>query len=132
MTENTVANLEHRFQKGQSGNPAGKPKGARHKATILAERLMQDDVEMIVNAVLTAARNGDMMAAKIILDRIAPVRRSTSFDLPRIEGWADVGAARAALLDAVADGDLTAAEAVDLFKLAEKVARSREAARSNG
>jgi Family of unknown function (DUF5681) len=53
MTENTVANLEHRFQKGQSGNPAGKPKGARHKATLLAERLMQDDVEKIVNAVLT-------------------------------------------------------------------------------
>jgi hypothetical protein len=39
-------------------------------------------VEKIVNAVLTAARNGDMMAAKIILDRIAPVRRSHSFDLP--------------------------------------------------
>jgi Family of unknown function (DUF5681) len=63
MPENTVANLEHRFQKGQSGNPAGKPKGARHKTTLLAERLMQDDVEKIVNAVLTAARNGDMMAA---------------------------------------------------------------------
>ena len=45
---------------------AGKPKGARHKTTLLAERLMQDDVEKIVNAVLTAARNGDMMAAKII------------------------------------------------------------------
>ena len=81
MTENTVANLEHRFQKGQSGNPAGKSKGARHKTTLLAERLMQDDVEKIVNAVLTAARNGDMMAAKIILDRIAPVRRSNPFDV---------------------------------------------------
>jgi hypothetical protein len=70
MSENTVANLEHRFQKGQSGNPAGKPKGARHKTTLLAERLMQDDVEKIVNAVLIAARNGDMMAAKIIPLRI--------------------------------------------------------------
>ena len=120
------------FQKGQSGNPAGPAKGTRHKITMLAEKLMQDDVENVVNAVLTAACNGDMTAAKIILDRIAPVRRSSSFDLPRIEGWADVGAARAALLDAVADGDLTAAEAVDLFKLAEKVARSREGARSNG
>jgi len=75
MTENTVASLEHRFQKGQSGNPAGKPKGARHKTTLLAERLLLDDVEKIVNAVLTAARNGDMTAAKIILDRIAPVSR---------------------------------------------------------
>jgi hypothetical protein len=95
MTENTSPNLGHRFQKGESGNPAGKPKGARHKTTLLAEKLMQDDVEKIVNAVLTAARNGDMMAAKIILDRIAPVGRSSSFDLPRIEGWDDVGAARA-------------------------------------
>jgi hypothetical protein len=30
---------------------------------------MQDDAEKIVNAVLTAACNGDMTAAKIILDR---------------------------------------------------------------
>jgi hypothetical protein len=51
--------------------------------------------QAIVNAVIAAACNGDMTAAKIILDRIAPVRRSSSFDLPRIEGWADVGAARA-------------------------------------
>jgi hypothetical protein len=116
MTENTSPILGHRFQKGESGNPAGKPRGARHKTTLMAERLMQDDAEKIVNAVIAAARNGDMMAAKIILDRIAPVRRSSSFDLPRIEGWADVGAARAALLDAVAAGDLTAAEAVDLFQ----------------
>ena len=124
MTENTVANLEHRFQKGQSGNPAGKPKGARHKTTLLAERLMQDDVEKIVNAVLTAARNGDMMAAKIILDRIAPVRRTNSFDLPRIECRADRLPARAAILDAVANGDLTPGDAADIFNLIDRVARA--------
>ena len=94
MTENTGPNLEHRFQKGRSGNPAGKPKGARHKTTILAERLMHDDAEKIVNAVIAAACNGDMTAAKIILDRIAPVRRSSSFDLPRIEGWGVLRAQR--------------------------------------
>ena len=121
MTENTGPNLEHRFQKGQSGNPAGKPKGARHKTTLLAER--QDDVEKIVNAVLTAARNGDMMAAKIILDRIAPVRRSSSFDLPRIECWADRLPARAAILNAVANGDLTPGEAADIFNLVDRAAR---------
>ncbi len=90
MTENTGPNLGNRFRKGQSGNPAGKPKGARHKTTLLAERLMQDDAENIVNAVLTAARNGDMTAAKIILVRLVPVRREVSFDLPKIECKADV------------------------------------------
>jgi Flp pilus assembly CpaF family ATPase len=34
MTENTVANLEHRFQKGQSGNPAGKrARGTRRRCS---------------------------------------------------------------------------------------------------
>jgi hypothetical protein len=103
MIENTSPKQTWGFQKGQSGNPAGKPKGARHRTTLLAERLMQDDAEKIVNAVLTAARNGDMMAAKIILDRIAPVRRSSSFDLPRIECREDKPAARAAILDAEHD-----------------------------
>lgn len=124
MVENTKPKQAWGFKKGQSGNLAGKPKGARHKTTLLAERLMQDDVETIVNAVLTAARNGDMMAAKIILDRIAPVRRSNSFDLPRIECRADRLPARAAILDAVANGDLTPGEAVDIFNLIDRVARA--------
>jgi hypothetical protein len=88
------------FQKGQSGNPAGPAKGTRHKITMLAEKLMAADAENIVAAVVTAARNGDMTAAKIILDRLVPVRRSSSFDLPRVECRADRLAARAAILDA--------------------------------
>jgi tellurite resistance protein len=122
MTENTSPNLPHQFQKGQSGNPAGKPKGARHKTTLLAERLMKDDAEKIVNAVVAAAINGDMTAAKIILDRIAPVRRSHSFDLPKIECPDDEVAARAAILSAVADGNLTPGEAVEISQLIEALA----------
>jgi hypothetical protein len=54
------------------------------------------------------------MAAKIILDRIAPVsrRQCVSFDLPKIESLDDEVAARAAVLGAVANGDLTPGEAV--------------------
>ena len=31
------------FEKGQSGNPVGKPKGARHKATLAAEALLDGE-----------------------------------------------------------------------------------------
>ena len=48
------------------GNP-GKPKGARHKVTMLAEKLMADDAESVVRAVLTAATEGDMVAARLVL-----------------------------------------------------------------
>jgi hypothetical protein len=116
------------FQKGQSGNPAGPAKGTRHKITMLAEKLMAADAENIVAAVVTAARNGDMTAAKIILDRLVPVRRSNSFDLPRIECRADRLPARAAILEAVANGDLTPSDAMDVFTLVDKFARSLDCA----
>src|SRR6202045_4266877 len=80
--------------------------GQKHKITMLAEKLMRDDVENVVAAVVDAARKGDMAAAKIILDRIAPARRDrpVSFDLPKIERPADAVAASAAILDAVSEG----------------------------
>ena len=33
------------FQKGESGNPAGRPRGARNRATLLMESLLADDAE---------------------------------------------------------------------------------------
>ena len=39
--ENSERKQGGRFQPGQSGNPAGKPKGARHKTTLLAEKLIR-------------------------------------------------------------------------------------------
>jgi hypothetical protein len=133
MTENTVANLEHRFQKGQSGNPAGKPKGARHKTTLMAERLMQDDAEKIVNAVIAAARNGDMMAAKIILDRIAPVRRGQCVfvDMPETVRPDDEVAARAVILREVLGGNLTPAEGVEISNLIDVFVKKLKRAESN-
>ena len=36
------------FKKGQSGNPKGKPKGARHKITLAAEVLLDGEAEAIL------------------------------------------------------------------------------------
>ena len=88
--------------------------------------LCQDDVENVVAAVVDAARKGDMAAAKIILDRIAPARRDrpVSFDLPKIERPADAVAASAAILDAVSEGALTPGEAAEISKLIEGVVKT--------
>ena len=131
MAENTAGMQRGKpFPKGKSGNPRGKPKGARHKTTLLAEKLMQDDAENIVNAVLTAARSGDMTAARIVLDRIAPARRDNpvTFALPKIKRPADAVAASAAILAAVAGGRLTPGEALEVSKLIEGFVKALEVA----
>ena len=131
MAENTAGKQRGKpFPKGRSGNPRGKPKGARHKTTLLAEKLMQDDAANIVNAVLTAARAGDMTAARIVLDRILPARRDNpvTFALPKIKRPADAVAASAALLSAVADGRLTPGEALEISKLIDGFVKTLEVA----
>jgi hypothetical protein len=111
----------------EPGNP-GKPKGARHKTTLLAEKLMQEDAEKIVKAVLDAAGNGDMTAARIVLDRIAPARRDNpvTFDLPKIERPADAVAVHTAILAAVANGEISPGEAADVARLVDGFVKTIE------
>lgn len=131
MAENSKGNQRGRgkpFEKGQSGNPSGKPKGARHKTTLLAEKLMQADAEAIVQAVLHSAKGGDMTAARIVLDRIAPARRDNpvSFELPKIESPADAVAAQSAILSAVANGEVTPGEAAEVSRLIDGFVKTIE------
>jgi hypothetical protein len=128
MTENSGAKHAGRWQPGQSGNWAGKPKGARNKASVLAEKLMAEDAEGVVNTVLMAARGGDMTAARIVLDRICPARRDNpvSFELPAIETAGDASRAMDALLKAVADGAVTPGEGEAVARLVEVHMRTLE------
>lgn len=116
------------FQAGQSGNPAGRAKGTRTHYSMLAEKLMGGDIEDITRSVIDAAKGGDMTAARIVLDRIAPVRRDRPvvFDLPPIETTADLPKATNALLQAVASGELTPSEASDIGKAVDAHVRAIE------
>ena len=91
----------------------GRPQGSRNKATLFLEKIMIDDGEAVVRAVIEPAKRGDMQAARMILDRIVPVRRGrpTRLDLPAVETSADVLKAQAAIIEAMSCGDLTPDEA---------------------
>ena len=126
MTEGNNASTT-RGRPFQPGNP-GRPKGAKHKTTILAEKLMADDVEGVVKAVIDAARTGDMAAARIILDRLVPVRkgRPVEIELPPVKTAADVLAAMAAVLDHVAEGEITPDEGATVAGILEVKRRTLE------
>jgi Family of unknown function (DUF5681) len=126
---NTGRKQAGRFLPGHSGNPCGKPKGARHKTTLFAEKLMSDDAEAIVKAVVVAAKAGDLTAAKIVLDRIAPPRKDSpvAFDLPAISTASDAKAAMGSILAAVAAGELSPSEGAEVAKLLDAFTRTLEA-----
>jgi hypothetical protein len=58
----------------------------------MAERLMADAAGDVVNAMVAAAKSGDVQAGKVILDRIVPVRkgRPAPIDLPEVTTAAGV------------------------------------------
>jgi hypothetical protein len=63
------------FEKGQSGNPAGRPRGSRNKATVLAEAMFEGEVEAIVRMAIGKAKEGDITAIRLCLDRVLPRQR---------------------------------------------------------
>jgi hypothetical protein len=107
------------FRKGESGNPAGKPRGTRNRVTVIAEQLMNEDIELIIKAVTEAAKAGDMTAAKIVLDRVVPVRKGNfvSFQLPPIRSAAEALNASNGVLSACASGQITPQEAAEINNL---------------
>ena len=62
---------ETKFKPGQSGNPKGRVKGKPLLATELRTAIEAKSDE-IFQAVINAAINGDMAAAKILIDKICP------------------------------------------------------------
>src|SRR5260370_6780136 len=75
MAANTAGNQRGRpFVKGQSGCPAGKPKGARHRSTLAAEALLDGEAEQLMRKTVELALGGDTIALRLCLDRIIPPR----------------------------------------------------------
>ena len=118
------------FTKGVSGNPAGKPRGARHKVTLAVEALMHGEAEGLTRKAVALALDGDTTALRLCMDRIAPpVReRTVQVDLPAIESPADAPRAALALIEAAAAGNVTPGEAQALMSLLEGYRRASELA----
>ena len=101
---------------GHSGNPAGKPRGAKDKRTALRE-LLQPHSEKLIGKVVELALIGDTTALRICIDRlIAPIR---SKDTPVSIGKLDGSSSEKGLtvINALADGCITPDEAATIMQV---------------
>lgn len=64
------ANKGHRWQRGQSGNPSGRPLGSVSLSTTLLRRLTPERAAEIVDSVLDQAAAGREWAVQLVWDRI--------------------------------------------------------------
>jgi hypothetical protein len=117
------------FQPGQSGNPTGRPPGSRNRSKLALETLLDGEAENLTRKAIELAKAGDMTALRLCMERIYPARKDTpvTFDMPKLETPADAIKAMAAIMSAVANGDLTPAEANELAKLVDTFTRAIEA-----
>lgn len=109
--ENTGRKSDGTFAPGNS--LGGKPAGARHKVTRAIEALLDNEHEALTRKAIEKALEGDMVALRLCLDRLAPPRKDApvSIGLPAVRSAADAVEASAAVLAAVAAGEITPDEA---------------------
>jgi hypothetical protein len=63
-----------KFTKGQSGNPAGRPKGTKDKRNEL-RALLEPHSEELTSKLVNEALGGNMSAMKLCIDRLIPTVR---------------------------------------------------------
>ena len=91
-----------------SGN-SGRPKGSRNKATIAIEGLLEGQAEALTQTAISKALDGDSIALRLCMDRIAPPMKDKPvvFPLPHMQDAMDASQAAGSVLSAVSDGTLT-------------------------
>jgi hypothetical protein len=119
-----------RFKPGQSGNPDGRPKGARNTTTLALEALLDGQANALTQKAIDLALTGDMAALRLCLDRILPPRkdRPVMFTLPEIKSAQDAAGVVSAVLTAVATGEITPADAAEIGKLIDSYVKAYETA----
>lgn len=106
-----------KYQKGISGNPSGRPKGALNKRTQLTQ-LMEDHAEALVSKAIELALSGDTTALRLCIERLIPkmTDKATTVVMP------DLGAIETTkiipqLLKSLAGQELTISEIKGLMDI---------------
>lgn len=117
-------NTDGKFTDGNSG----RPRGSRNKVTIAIESLLEGQSEALTQAAISKALDGDSVALRLCLDRIAPPMKDKPviFSLPQMQDAMDASRAAGSVLSAVSEGILTPIEGTRVMGLIDSYRRTLE------
>ncbi|HLG44848.1 MAG TPA: hypothetical protein VKY24_01295 [Reyranella sp.] len=119
MSDDSFADFRHSDGRFAKGNRGGRPR-ARDRIVALDERVAEvgDD---LIEAALKVAKDGNVRAIEMLLDRIWPVRRGRPVEIeaPEIRSVPDLVPATAAVANAVLNGAITPREGAAAMRVIE-------------
>src|ERR1035441_9582343 len=94
------------FKNGLSGNPAGRPAGSRNKATLACEQLLEGEAEELIRMLVKRAKEGNIQALGMCLDRLLPARKERCINLESrpVESLQDLPIQFQDITSAIVDG----------------------------
>lgn len=117
-----------KFQKGQSGNPSGRPKGqVVRKMDLRRERIEGRESELIDKAI-SMALEGDTVMLKLCIDKLLPSMKpiQAPINLPELSKGADLLTTGVIAIHAASSGEITTGEASDLLGAISSLVRLEE------
>ena len=106
----------------------GRPKGVKNKKKLAIESLLEGQAEALTQTAISKALEGDGLALRLCMERIAPAPKdkSVSFPLPDMNDAMDASKAASSVLTAVSEGELTPIEATRVMGLIDSYRRTLE------
>ncbi|HML12168.1 MAG TPA: DUF5681 domain-containing protein [Xanthobacteraceae bacterium] len=114
-----------KFQRGQSGNPAGRPPGARNKKTIAMEEELAERASKAADRIIFLAQGGHPVAMRICAEWARPsgTNRAPALELAPIACSDDAQAALQTVLEAFGSGAITVRELPTVLGGVERAVR---------
>lgn len=108
------------FTPGTSGNPAGRPKGARGRSGL---ELLEPHARPILRKLIERALDGEIEAMRVLADRLWPKLKPSSQKVTLFSRGASLANRGEAVIDAVLTGQLGPDEAKDLMSALQGLGR---------
>ena len=104
-----------RYKRGESGNPRGRPKGAKDKRARYRE-LLEPHAQELIEKSVSMALDGDVAMLRLCMDRLIPTLRATD-EYIHLSGLGGTRTEQSqVLLKTMANGDISPDQALSILR----------------